>query len=98
MVKLIVHAPTPAALVRARRNVVNLLAADSEAEIELVVNGEAAAAALGSPDPATDGHLLLCANSLASAGLHPPEGIRTVDAAILYIAQCQADGWSYFRA
>jgi len=98
MVKLIVHAPTPAALARARRNVVNLLAADPDAEIELVVNGEGAGAALESPDPSTDKYLLVCANSLAASGVPAPVGTRTVGAAVLHIAQRQADGWSYFRA
>ncbi len=98
MVKLIVHAPTPAALVRARRNIVNLLAADPDAEVELVVNGEAAGAALAAPDPNTDKYLTVCANSLTLTGAHAPEGTSTVGAAILHIAQRQAEGWSYFRA
>lgn len=98
MVRLIVHAPTPAALVRARRNVVNLLAADPDAEIELVVNGRGAGAALETPDPETDRYLAVCANSLAVTGARAPDGTRTVDAAILHIAQRQAEGWSYFRA
>lgn len=98
MVKLIVHAPTAAALARARRNVVNLLTAEPDAEVELVVNGEGASAALETPDPNTDKYLTVCANSLRLTGAHAPEGTRIVGAAILHIAQRQAEGWSYFRA
>ena len=46
MTKLIVHAPTVAALARARRNVANLLKADPEATVELVVNGAAVGEAI----------------------------------------------------
>lgn len=98
MTRLVVHAPTVAALRRARRNVVNLLAAEPGATVELVVNGEAVAEAIDSPDPATEGYVVLCENSLRAAGREKPPGFRTVGAAIHYVAQRQAEGWGYFRA
>jgi intracellular sulfur oxidation DsrE/DsrF family protein len=98
MTKLIVHAPTVAALHRAQRNLVNLLAAEPDATVELVVNGEAAIEAIDSPNPTTGGYVVLCENSLRAAGRQEPRGFRTVPAAIHYIAQRQAEGWSYFRA
>lgn len=97
MLRLVVHAPTPAALARARRNVANLLASEPDAIVELVVNGAAIddAAAI---DPADEPHLVLCENSLNWAGLAAPKGVRTVATAIGHIAHRQAEGWSYFRA
>lgn len=96
--KLLIHAPTATALVRARRNLLNFLAQAPGASVELVINGEAVRAALASPDAATDACLVLCRNSLAAAQLSAPDGMCTVSAAVLHIAQRQADGWAYFRA
>lgn len=98
MTKLIVHAPTVAALHRARRNIVNLLAAEPGAMVELVVNAAAVAEAIASPDQATDRYLVLCENSLRAASLAKPPDCRSVPAAVSYIAYRQAAGWSYFRA
>jgi NitT/TauT family transport system ATP-binding protein len=44
--RLLIHAPTVAALARARSNARNLLRADPTAEVEIVVNGGAVAAAI----------------------------------------------------
>ncbi|MDF1749750.1 MAG: hypothetical protein P1V34_12845 [Alphaproteobacteria bacterium] len=98
MMKLIVHAPTPDALVRARRNVINLLRANPQAQVELVLNGKAVPEALATPDPETDSYLVLCQNSLSAANLVAPTGFRTEAAAIEYIARRQMEGWAYFRA
>jgi intracellular sulfur oxidation DsrE/DsrF family protein len=98
MMKLIVHAPTSDALVRARRNILNLLRANPQAQVELVINGKAVPQALSTPDADTDSYLVLCQNSLTAANLTAPDGVRTVDAAIEYIARRQMEGWAYFRA
>ncbi|MBN9472621.1 MAG: hypothetical protein ABS43_08265 [Bordetella sp. SCN 67-23] len=97
VLRLVIHAPTPASLERGRRNVANLLKADGQAQVELVVNAGAVAAALGQPD-ATDVHLRLCGNTLAANGLTAPDGIVVVEAAVLHIARRQAEGWAYMRA
>ena len=55
--KLLIHAPTAKALGRARRNLVNLLAAQPAAHVELVANGAAVAAALAQPAAETDQYL-----------------------------------------
>ncbi|HAE00417.1 MAG TPA: hypothetical protein DCL95_10315 [Rhodospirillaceae bacterium] len=98
MMKLIVHAPTPDALIRARRNIQNLLRANPDAQVELVINGKAVPEALAAPDPDTDPYLVLCQNSLKAANLAAPEGYRIEAAAIEYIARRQMEGWAYFRA
>jgi uncharacterized protein len=98
MVRLLIHAPTEAALNRAHRNLANLLVTDPQAEVELVVNGDAVRAALEKPVPASMPYLVLCENSLTRAGLGKPEGTRTTPAAIVHVAQRQTQGWSYFRS
>lgn len=95
--RLIIHAPTPTALERGRRNLANLLKLAPDAEVELVINAGAVAAALSQPDP-LDGHLRVCRNTLTANQLTAPDGIVVVPAAVLHIAQRQADGWGYMRA
>lgn len=96
--KVLLHAPTADAVRRARSNLRNLLAADSEAEVRIVANAGGVAAALDSPDSATDGYLYLCENTLHSLGLAAPAEIATVAAAVYEIARLQSDGWIYIRA
>ncbi|RYG13215.1 MAG: hypothetical protein EON92_06155 [Burkholderiales bacterium] len=97
MIRLLIHAPTPAALERGRRNLANLLKAEPAAQVELVVNAGAEAAALDTPH-ALDAHLRVCRNSLAAAGMHAPEGLTVIDAAVLHIVLRQHEGWAYLRA
>jgi len=98
MLKLIIHAPTRASYARACRNLTNLLVADPTAVVELVVNGEAVKAAVDKPEPSLRDHLVVCRNSLDTTGLTCPPDVRVTQAAVLHIAQRQAEGWSYFRA
>jgi len=98
-VRLLIHAPTPASLERARSNARNLLKADPSAEVEIVANAAGARAAIeGPPTPEGETAPILCGNSIANQGLTAPEGARVIDAAVLYIAQRQAEGWAYLRA
>jgi uncharacterized protein len=96
-IRLLIHAPTPGALARGRRNAVNLLKAAPDAEIEILANAGAVEAALAQPDPA-DAWLILCGNSLAAIGAAPPAGVKVVAAAVLHLAQRQQQGWAYMRA
>lgn len=96
--KLIIHAPTEAALGRAKRNLKNLLAADGGTEVVLVLNGAAAVAWVHNPDPECLRHIVLCENSLAAAQLSTRVSERTTPAAIQYIMQRQHEGWAYFRS
>jgi intracellular sulfur oxidation DsrE/DsrF family protein len=96
-IRLIIHAPTAAALERGRRNLANLLKSAPDAQVELVINAGAVAAALGQPDP-LDAHLRICRNTLTANQLLAPEGLTVVAAAVLHIAQRQSEGWGYMRA
>ena len=97
-IALLIHAPTATALTRGRNNLRNLLKAEPDTKVELIVNGEGARQALSEPDSETDQYLLLCENSLKAANLIAPDDIRTVNAAVHHIALRQSEGWGYFRA
>lgn len=96
--RLVIHAPTPEALARARRNLLNFREAEPAGQVELVANGDAVRAALDEPDPRTDDCLVLCERTLSRERLAAPAQIRTAPAAVHHIARRQADGWAYFRA
>ena len=95
--RVLLHAPTAEALARARRNARNLITARPEAEVLIIANAAAVASALATPDH-TDPHLRLCGNSLAAQGLDNPAGLPVVEAAVVTLAEYQADGWAYIRA
>lgn len=97
MIRLVIHAPTQTSLERGRRNLANLLKAEPDAQVELVINAEAVRAALDTPHP-LDRHLRVCSNTLVATGLQPPPDIVQVAAAVLHIAQRQHEGWAYLRA
>jgi intracellular sulfur oxidation DsrE/DsrF family protein len=97
-IKLMIHAPTPQALMRAQANARNLLKLEPDARIEIVVNGPAAADALAIEDVSIRGLLVLCNNSLINQGLEVPEDLRIVPAAVQHLARQQGEGWSYMRA
>ena len=94
---VLLHAPTPASLARARRNAVNLTAARPEAKVLIVANGGGVAEALATPDPTTDPLLRLCRNSLTAQGLDNATGLAEVEAAVVTLAEHQAAGWAYIR-
>lgn len=96
--RILIHAPTPASLVRARNNAANLLREAPDAQVRIIVNAEGVSAALDSPRTDTDHLTLVCANTLRKLGRTAPEPLQPVAAAILAIAEMQRDGWSYIRA
>ncbi|KIF79965.1 DsrE family protein [Noviherbaspirillum autotrophicum] len=98
ILRVLIHAPTAASLVRARNNAANLLREAPDAQVRIIVNAEAVSAALDSPRSDTDSMTLVCANTLSKLGRMAPPPLQTVTAAILTIAEMQRDGWSYIRA
>jgi len=95
--RLIIHAADDASLARARSNAANFVAAASDAQVEIVINADAVAAAIDTPH-ATDPYLRVCANTLANKKLEAPVSLVQVPAAVVHIAQRQRDGWAYMRA
>ncbi len=68
------------------------------AQVRIVANGAAVAAALAEPDPVADTWLYLCRNSLTAQGLDNTAGHEEVEAAVVALAEWQAEGWAYIRA
>ena len=97
-IKVVLHAPTEEALIRARSNAVNLLAATPDAQVEIVVNAAAVAPALKIKDTQTAPLLRICANTLRNKGLKPSDALIVVPSAVGHLVQRQAQGWAYIRA
>jgi NitT/TauT family transport system ATP-binding protein len=96
--RVIFHAPTAGSLTRARRNLLNFRAAAPTAELRIIANAAAVAAALEHPDPDTDAQLVLCRTSLTRQGLNNDAGVAETDSAVVAIARLQQAGWQYIRA
>lgn len=96
--KIVLHAPTPAALQRARSNAANLRAAAPQAQVRIIANSTAVEKAVGERDPGTDACLTLCQNSLKKHGVEAPGDVEVTPAAILLLAELQQQGWIYIRA
>lgn len=96
--KIVLHAPTPGALARARSNAMNIQKSQPNAQVRIVANGEAIEEAVSKRDAGTDECLVLCSNSLRKHDLDAPDGVEVTTAGVLLLAQLQQDGWIYIRA
>lgn len=94
--RVLLHAPTAEALVRARRNAANLHNARPDVEILIIANAGAVASALATPD-VTDPLLRVCRNSLTAQGLDNTRELVEVEAAVVTLAELQTKGWVYIR-
>lgn len=96
---VLIHAPTPTALERARNNAANLLKAAPDTNIRIIVNAQAVTAALDAAPGPQDALLWLCPNTLANLGREARDPLHVLhNAAILELATLQAAGWLYIRA
>lgn len=96
--RIILHAPTAAALGRARRSAVNVLGRHPDAEILIVVNAEGAETAVLRPDEPTDRLTVVCEEPLKRTGLQARPGQRTTPLSTVFMAERQAEGFAYIRA
>ena len=99
--RVVLHAPTAQALVRARGNFKNLSAAEPQAEVWIVANAQAVQAVVDAPEdmgPAL-ARVLLCPNTLKNNDLTAPAGAQVLPmGAVAALARMQQDGWVYIRA
>lgn len=99
--QVVLHAPTPQALARARGNFKNLRAAQPDLDVWIVVNAQAVQAVLDAPEdmgPALS-QVLLCPNTLKNNQLTAPANIQVLPmGAVEAIARMQQDGWFYIRS
>ena len=97
--RILLHAPTAAALSRARNNAYNIAADDPAADVRIVVNGDAVAVVLEAPDPILDTRTLICPKTLGWMGRDAPSPLVVLPwGAALSLALIQQEGWCYVRA
>jgi intracellular sulfur oxidation DsrE/DsrF family protein len=96
--KVVLHAPTAAALVRARHEARGLLASPDRGIVRIVVGGEAVTSALDEPDPELDHLMVICADALTHAGRVAPAGTELTPSAGYLLSRLQRKGWAYVRA
>ena len=97
--RIVLHAPSTAALAPARSNALNLGREAPGAEVSIVLNAEAVAAALDAPHPQADLLTWLCPNTLAKIGCSASAPLQVLPVgAVLALAQMQREGWMYLRA
>ena len=99
--QVVLHAPTPQALARARGNFKNLRAAQPDLDVWIVVNAQGVQAVLDQPGdmgPALE-RVLLCPNTLKNNGVSAPDHIQVLPmGAVEAMARMQQAGWVYIRS
>ncbi|MBU0783494.1 MAG: hypothetical protein KJ798_10120 [Gammaproteobacteria bacterium] len=97
--KIILHAPTPAALGRARNNAINVMREAPNAQVRIVVNAQAVAAVLDADAEELDALTWLCPVTLLGTNRESRTPLHVLPgAAVLEIARMQQAGWVYIRA
>lgn len=97
--RVLLHAPTPDALERARSNARNLLKDIPEAQVRIIANAQAVKACVQGAEHDCDVYTYLCPNTLRNQELSAPERFKTLDqGAITTLVQLQAEHWIYIRA
>ena len=97
--KIVLHAPTPGALARARSNAANLMKQSPAPEVRILLNADAVAAALDHPDEASDRLTQLCPNTLQRIGRQARAPLAVLqEGSVLALARMQGEGWRYVRA
>lgn len=97
--RIVLHAPTPGALKRARSNAANLARATHPPLVRIIVNAEGVAAALDQPDQVADALTLVCPNTLQKIGRTAAAPLTVLEeGSILAIARMQREEWCYVRA
>jgi NitT/TauT family transport system ATP-binding protein len=96
--RVLIHAPDPEAVTRARNNARNLLNAAPDAEVRILANAGGVAAVLDAPQAETDQLTLLCENTLGRIGRSASGPLQTVPSSIVALVTMQQDGWIYVRA
>ena len=97
--KIILHAPTPAALGRARNNAINVMREAPDAQVRIVVNAQAVAAVLDAAEEEMDALTWLCPVTLLRTNRVSRAPLQVLSgAAVLEVARMQQAGWVYIRA
>ena len=70
--KMIIHARSPEAVIRARGDAAELQRENPEDMVRIVVDADGVAAVLEHLDPGTDHWVILCSSTMAERGLQAP--------------------------
>lgn len=99
VLKVVFHAPTTDALQRARSNAGNLLRDEPGAQVKIVLNAQAAIAALDDQHVVLDAITWLCPNTLNRANRQNRAPLQVLaQGAIVELVRLQQQGWAYIRA
>lgn len=97
--QVLLHAPTPDALNRARSNARNLLKDMPDAQVRILANAQAVAACVQAQAHECDAYTYLCPNTLRTLSLQAPARLQVLDqGAITTMVRLQQEGWLYIRA
>lgn len=97
--RTLLHASTAAVLARARGNAANLAKEAPLAQVRIVVNSAAVAAALDEPNAAADAITLVCPNTLRKINRQVPAPLTMHSCgAIFTMTSMQRNSWCYVRA
>ena len=97
--RIVLHAPTPDALARARASALNARKADAQCQVRIIANAAAVAAALDQPHAEADPLTSLCPNTLAHTGRKPHGPLTVLERpAVIELALLQQAGWAYIHA
>jgi intracellular sulfur oxidation DsrE/DsrF family protein len=97
--RIVLHAPTPDALARARASALNARKADAQCSVRIIANATAVAAALDQPHADADALTGLCPNTLAHSGRQAHAPLTVLERpAVIELALLQQAGWAYIHA
>lgn len=97
--KVLLHAPTPTGLERARNNAANLKRAQPEAQVRIIANAQAVVVALDVAHPELDALTWICPNTLRNINRENRVPLNVLaDPAIVEMVRLQQEGWVYIRS
>lgn len=97
--QVLLHAPTPDALQRARNNARNLLKDMPDAQVRIIANAQAVTACVQGEAHECDAYTYLCPNTLRNLDLNAPKRLHVLDqGAVTTLVRLQQDGWTYIRS
>lgn len=99
LLQIVLHAPTPDGLARARASALNARKADTRCSVRIIANASAVAASLDQPHADADPLTSLCPNTLAHTGRQAHAPLSVLEhPAVIELALLQQAGWAYIRA
>ena len=97
--RIVLHAADAESLARARASALNARKAQPDANVRIVANAAAVAAALDTPHEGADPLTGLCPNTLAATARSPRAPLTVLgQPAVIELALLQRAGWAYIRA